>query len=74
MSQNKNYYSKRNNRLTKKEFNKKNNIRSNSYSSRYINMYLTKEMDITPKHKKNILQFARFASRNLWLCRFLPTA
>ena len=54
MSQNKNYYSKRNNRLTKKEFNKKNNIRSNSYSSRYINMYLTKEMDITPKHKKNI--------------------
>ena len=52
MSQNKNYKSKRN-IISKRNFNNKKNSRSNSYSSRYINMYLTKELEITPKHKKN---------------------
>ena len=51
MSQNKNYKSRKN-IISKRNFNNKKNSRSNSYSSRYINMYLTKELEITPKHKK----------------------
>ena len=39
--------------ISKRNYNNKNNSRSNSYFSRYINMYLTKELEITPKNKKN---------------------
>ena len=39
--------------ISKRNYNNKNNSRSNSYFSRYINMYLTKELEITPKNNKN---------------------
>ena len=55
MSQNKNYKSRKN-IISKRNFNNKKNSRSNSYSSRYINMYLTKELEITPKHKKKFIK------------------
>jgi hypothetical protein len=43
--------------ISYKNMRKKNSFhkfeKNNSYSSRYINMYLTKELEITPKYKKN---------------------